>query len=273
MKKPTCLVLTIIGVLLLIVGLVVVVPWITDIVKEFSKVQEHHQQYMITIRQYVNAPLTEEQEQLLSQLLMEQNDISNTQNPNELESILSTEPYLTYLNTQDGQDYSEYTTFVDAMPTLHYESIVNSRLAHFFDTEIDEVTQRIWTDFYFIIREWGKDGKTQSNSQKEFSDLLQRYLVEPIVEHQTDTGGFSKQVIKMGIISAVIVEDNEVFHRVWNRRIQSHGLREGYLRSAIATPEDFALMRSFFENAEEFVEWLTEPFGLEEEEIEVQENQ
>lgn len=272
MKKPTCLVLTIIGVLLLIVGLVVVVPWITDIVKEFSKVKEQHEEYMITIRQYVNAPLTEEQEQLLSQLLMEQNDKSNPQNPNELESILSTEPYLVYLNTQDEQDYSEYSAFVNSMPTLNHESIVNSRLAQFFDTEIDEIAQRIWTDFYYIIREWGKDGKTQTNSQKEFSDLLQKRLVEPLVEQQSETGGFSTKVIKMGIISAVIVEDNEVFHRAWYHRIQSHGLREGYLRSAIVTPEDFALMRSFFENADEFVKWLTEPFGIKEE-VEGDENQ
>ena len=40
MKKTTCLILTIIGVLLLIAGLVVVVPWLVNIVQEFSEMQE-----------------------------------------------------------------------------------------------------------------------------------------------------------------------------------------------------------------------------------------
>ena len=272
MKKPTCLVLTIIGVLLLIVGLVVVVPWFVDLFQEFGKVSEKSLEYMSSIGQYANTPLTAEQEQILSQMLMTQNDTSDLQKPNELESILSTEPYLAYLNTQDGQNYSDYTAFIDMMPTQNHKSVANSRLAQFFDTEIDEVTQRIWTDFYYIIRDWGKEGKTQQNNGREFKDLLQKHLVEPLMENSSETGGFSTKFIKMGIVSAAMVEENEVFHRAWYRRIQSHGLFEGYLRSAIATPEEFALMRSFFEDADVFVNWLTEPFGLEEE-IEVLENQ
>ncbi len=70
------------------------------------------------------------------------------------------------------------------------------------------------------------------------------------MENSSDTGGFSSKIIKMGIVFAAMVEDNAVFHRAWKSRIQSHGLQEGYLRSAIATPEEFALMRSFFENAD-----------------------
>ena len=272
MKKPTCLVLAIIGVLLLIVGLVVVVPWFVDLFQEFGNVSEKGLEHMISIRQYANAPLTVEQEQILSQLLLAQNDTSDLQKPSELESILSTEPYLTYLNTQDGQDYSDYIAFIDLMPTQNHRSVVNSRLEQFFDAEIDEVTQRIWTDFYYIIRDWGKEGKTQQNNGREFKDLLQKHLVEPLMENSSETGGFSTKIIKMGIVSAAMVEENEVFHRVWYHRIQSHGLHEGYLRNAIATPEEFALMRSFFGNTEVFVNWLTESFGLEEE-IEAPEDQ
>ncbi len=268
MKKPTCLILTIIGVLLLIVGLVFVVPWITDIVQEFGKMQEKHEDYSISIRQYADPTLTEEQEQLLSQLLMAQNDKSTPQKPDELESILSTEPYLTYLNLQDGEDYTDYTAFINMMPTQNHKSVVMSRLSQFLETEIGEVTQNIWLDFYYRLREWGKDGKTQANTGKEFNDLLQKHLVEPLMENSSETDGFTAKIIKMGIVSAVMVEDNEVFHRAWKSRIQSHGLQEGYLRSAITTPEDFALMRSFFENSDAFVNWLTEPFGLQEEVVE-----
>ena len=264
--------LTIIGVLLLIVGLVVVVPWLVDIVQEFTMMQEKHEDYRISIRQYANTPLNEEQEQLLSLLLTEQNEISTTQKPDELENILSSETYLTYLDIQDGENYTDYNAYINMMPTQNHRSAVMSKLSKFFETEIEEVTQNIWLDFYYRIRKWGKDGKTQSNSGKEFHDLLQKHLVEPYMENSSDTGGFSTKIIKMGTISAFIVEDNEVFHRVWYHRIQTHGLMEGYLRSAIASPEEFALMRSFFENADVFVHWLTEPFGLEEE-IEVSENQ
>ena len=268
MKKPTCLILTIIGVLLLIVGLVIVVPWIVDIVQEFGKMQEKHEEYTISIRQYANPTLNEEQEQLLSQLLMEQNNKTTPQKPDELESMLSTEPYLTYLNLQDGEDYSEYAAFINMMPTQNHKAVVLSRLSQFLETDIGEVTQNIWLDFYYRLREWGRDGKTQTNTGKEFNDLLQKHLVEPLMENSSDTGGFSSKIIKMGIVSAVMVEDNKVFHRAWNQRIQSYGLQEGFLMSAITTPEEFALMRSFFENADAFVNWLTEPFGLQEESVE-----
>ncbi len=268
MKKPTCLILTIIGVLLLIVGLIFVVPWIVDIVQEFGKMQEKHEEYTISIRQYANTPLNEEQQRLYLIILKEHIEISTTEKPDELESMLSTEPYLTYLNLQDGEDYSEYAAFINMMPTQNHKAVVLSRLSQFLETDIGEVTQNIWLDFYYRLREWGRDGKTQANTSKEFNDLLQKHLVEPLMENSSDTGGFSSKIIKMGIVSAVMVEDNAVFHRAWKSRIQSYGLQEGYLMSAITTPEEFALMRSFFENADAFVNWLTEPFGLQEESVE-----
>ncbi len=262
MKKPTCLVLTIIGVLLLIIGLVVVVPWFVDLFQEFGKMGERHEEHMISIRQYVNTPLNAEQEQLLSQLLVEQDVKTDPQKPGELESILSTEPYITYLSMQDGADYSDYNSFINMMPTQNHRSVVMSRLNKFFETEIEEAAQKIWLDFYYTIREWGKDGKTQSNAGKEFNDLLQKHLVKPLMEDSSNTDGFSSKIIKMGIISSLIVEENSVFHRVWYHRIKSHGLQEGYLRSAIVSPAEFALMRSFFDNADEFINWLSEPFGI-----------
>ena len=268
MKKPTCLVLTIIGVLLLIVGLVVVVPWLVNIVQEFTKVQDQYEENMIAIRQEANEPINAEQQQLLSRLLLDQDETSVSHKPDELEAILSTEPYITYINSQEGEDNLDYNSYVNAMPTQKHKSVVMSRLALFFDNEIGEVTQRIWLDFYYRIREWGKDGKTQLNSGKEFNDILQKHLVEPLMQNKSETGGFFSNSVKMGMISALMVEDNEVFHSAWYRRIQSYGLQEGYLMSAIATPAEFALMRSFFENADEFVKWLSEPFGLEEENVE-----
>lgn len=263
MKKPTCLILTIIGVLLLIVGIVFVVPWIVNIVQEFGKVQEKHEEYAISIRQYANIELTDDQRNVYSQILQEHSETSITQNPDELESMLTSESYISYLESQVGEEYSDYNTFVNVMPTENHRSVVRSRLSQFLEDEIDDATQNIWLDFYYQLREWSKEGKNQSNNSKEFNDILQMHLVEPLIENRSDTGGFSTLIIRMGIVAAAMVEENGVFHRAWNFRIQGFGLQEGYLMSAIATPEEFALMRSFFEDADGFVKWLSEPFGLE----------
>ncbi|MCG9129248.1 hypothetical protein JT359_16785, partial [Candidatus Poribacteria bacterium] len=191
MKKPTCLILTIIGVLLLIVGIVFVVPWIVDIVQEFGNMQEKHEEYAISIRQYANIELTEDQRNVYSQILQEHTEISITQNPDELESMLTSESYISYLENQVGEDYSDYNTFVNVMPTQNHKSIVLSRLSQFLEAEVGEETQNIWLDYYYKLREWSKDGKTQANYSKEFNDILQMHLVEPLMENKSDTGGFS----------------------------------------------------------------------------------
>ena len=265
MKKPTCLILTLVGVLLFIIGLVVVVPWFVDIFKEFGEMTEQHGEYSRSLRELAHQSLTLEQEELLSQLLGEHGVQTDQLSPDDLESILSTELYLSYLTAQDGQVYSDYAAYINAMPTQTHRTFVMSNLTQFLDDEVVEAEQRIWLDFYYRIRQWSKDGNTQLNKRKEFRDLLQKHLVEPLMEDESIPEGFSTKFVKMGFISAFMLEDNEVYHRAWNTRIQTHGQQAGYLRNAITSPAEFALLRSFFDNADAFVNWMSEPFGIDEE--------
>lgn len=272
MKKPTCLILVGIGVLLLIGVLVFVVPIFVEMFQEMQQMSEKHTEYKRTLRQYANEPLTVEQEKLLSQLLGVVGETSDPQNPQDLETLLSTEPYLTYIKTQDGEVYADFPTYVAAMPTLTHRNVVLARLKEFLGTEVEPAEQEIWVDYYYIMRDWSKTGKDLFGNKKEFDELLQKHLVQPLMEQVSGPTELTTKIVKMGIISTFIIEENEVFHHAWHRRFQNYGKQEGYLRCAIATPAEFALMRSFFEDAATFEKWLTEPFRVEED-TEGQENE
>lgn len=264
MKKTTCLILVGIGVLLLVGILVFVVPIFVEMFQEMQQMGEQHAEYKRALRQKVNEPLSIEQEKLLAQLLEIAGETSNPQSPENLETLLSTEPYLTYIKTQDGVDYAYFPAFVAAMPTSTHRNVVLSRLNNFVGTEVEPAEQEIWVEYYYIIRDWSKTGKDVVDNKKEFDELLQKHLVTPIMEQVSVSTELPTKIVKMGIISTFIIEENEVFHHAWRRRFQNYGIQEGYLRSAIATPSEFALMRSFFEDAATFEKWITEPFEVEE---------
>ena len=46
-------------------------------------------------------------------------------------------------------------------------------------------------------------------------------------------------------------------------RLEKHGSQEGLLRCAIATPAEFALVRSFFEDTAAFEKWIQAPLKTE----------
>ncbi len=56
----------------------------------------------------------------------------------------------------------------------------------------------------------------------------------------------------------------EVFHDVWQEHLKKYGSSEGLLRSAITTPAEFALVRSFFEDTTAFEKWIQPPSETEE---------
>lgn len=53
-----------------------------------------------------------------------------------------------------------------------------------------------------------------------------------------------------------MTEDSKVFQEAWRNRLESYGEQEGLLRCAIASPGEFALMRSFFGDMSAFQEWI-----------------
>ena len=55
----------------------------------------------------------------------------------------------------------------------------------------------------------------------------------------------------------------EVFHDAWHKHLEKYGSSEGLLRCAIATPAEFALTRSFFEDTAAFEKWIQAPLKTE----------
>ena len=53
--------------------------------------------------------------------------------------------------------------------------------------------------------------------------------------------------------------DTAVFQDAFRERLQKFGSREGLLRCAIGFPDQFALMRSFFEDTAALEKWILEP--------------
>ena len=281
MKKPTCLILTGIGVLLVVIVLIIAVPWFMNVFEEVQQMGEKQSDYKRELRQFANKPLINDQKLLLQQLIeiAEENSASqmndrqsgDRQNGENLEMVLSSSTYLSFINTHAAdQTYQDYATYLAAMPTSKHREVVKSRLMNLIGTAVEPEQLEIWSDFYYIMRDWSRTGKSIMTDKKEFDELLQTHLVNPLME-DTGLGGVTSNIVKMGLISAFIIEDNEVFHYAWYSRVQSYGFQEGYLRSAIATPLEFALMRSFFADAAAFEKWLSEPFHKAEEPADVQE--
>lgn len=278
MKKPTCLILTGIGILLVVVVLIITVPWFMSAFEEAEQMMEKHNNYKRELRQFANKPLINDQKLLLKQLIEIAGETSDRQsgtrqNGENLERVLSSSPYLSFINTlATDQTYQDYTTYLAAMPTAKHREAVKSRLLNLIGTEAEPEQLEIWTDYYYIMRDWNRTGKSILTDRKEFDELLQTHLVNPLIEN-AGFEGVTSNIVKMGLISSFIIEDNEVFHYAWYSRVQSYGFQEGYLRCAIATPVEFALMRSFFADAVAFEKWLSEPFHKEEEPAEVEEQQ
>ncbi len=94
MKRPIFLTLIGIGVALLVVGVVFVVPWSGQVFNEMETITELHHQLIRALEASAHEPLTAEQEKLLAQLLEIAAGTDISENPNDLERVLSSEPYL-----------------------------------------------------------------------------------------------------------------------------------------------------------------------------------
>ena len=260
MKKPIFLILIGIGVLLLVGGIVFVVPWFGKMMEEMDQIHAQQAEHRRALKASASEPLTEDQETLLSQLLETAGETDTSQSPNNLESLLSSEPYLTYVNTQEGQDYENFLTYVDAMPTESMRTIALSRIKVTLGSDKDDEELQIWLNHYFIVREWGTTVQDPLDNMKELNKLQQTHLIEPLMENDSEISGLSTQIVQIGMSSIFMTEDNNVFQEVWRERLETYGEQEGLLRCAVASPSEFALIRSFFGDMAAFQEWiLTRP--------------
>ena len=256
MKKPVFLILIGIGVALLVVGVVFVVPWFGKMLDEMEQITEQHIQHKRALSGSARAPLTEEQQKLLFQVLEIRGETQVSQNPNDLEAVLSSEPYLAYLKAQEGENYEGFLAYVDAMPTENMKATARSRIKGTLGTDKSDEELDVWTHYYFIVRAWGITVEDPRDNIKELNELQQTHLIAPLMESDPEVSGLHTKIVQIGMSSIFMAEDNDVFKDVWRERIETHGEQEGLLRCAIATPDEFALMRSFFADMTTFQEWI-----------------
>ena len=260
MKKPVFLILIGIGVVLLVVGVVFVVPWFGKMLDEMEQITEQHIQHRRALRMSAREPLNEKEQKLLSQLLEITDETQASQNPNDLEAVLSNEPYLAYLKAQEGENYEDFRAYVDAMPTENMKTIARDRIQNTLGSDKDDEELDVWTDYYFIVRAWGITVEDPRDNIKELNELQQTHLITPLMESNPEVSGLHTKIVHIGMSSIFMTEDNNIFKDVWRERIEIHGEQEGLLRCAIVTPDEFALMRSFFQDLATLQEWiLTRP--------------
>lgn len=256
MKKPIFLILIGIGVLILVGGIVFVVPWLGKMMEEMDQIHAQQAQHQRELKASASEPLTEDQEILLSQLLEVAAETTPSQSANDLEAVLSSEPYLTYLNTREGQDYENFLGYVDAMPTEGMRTLALSRIEGTLGADKDDEELQVWLNYYFIVREWGTTVQDPLGNMKELNKLQQTHLIEPLMENDSEISGLSTQIVHIGMSSIFMTKDNDVFQEVWRERLETRGEQAGLLRCAVASPSEFALMRSFFADMAAFQAWI-----------------
>ena len=251
MKKPIFLILIGIGVLILVGGIVFVVPWFGRMMEEMDQIYAQQEERRRALEASAREPLTEDQEILLSQLLK-----AAAQSPNALETVLSSEPYLTYLKTQEEQDYADFLAYVDAMPTDKMKTVAIARIKAMLGGDKTDEELIVWLNYYFVVREWGTTVENPLDNIKELHELQQTHLIEPLMENGSELSGFSSAIVQISTSPTSITEDNNVFQEVWRERLEKHAEQEGLLRCAVASPVEFALMRSFFADMAAFQTWI-----------------
>ena len=214
-----------------------------------------------------------------------------------LDQVLSSEPYLGYLKTEYGQAYKDFVAYVATMPTLNQKTATRSALKSVLSpitdlsmlppaTKAEQL--QICVDSYFRAREWllTKEGtppiimeiNDMEKFQKihEFDTFHNTYFIPPMVEMYRDTllsidkswtdsqiWGLYRSQLDMREISTTVYlmadDDTAVFHNAFRERLKKYGSREGLLRCAIGFPNEFALMRSFFEDTVALEKWILEP--------------
>ena len=198
-------------------------------------------------------PLTERQEKLLTQLLEEKEG---------LDVVLSSQPYLAYLEEQVGTAHKDYPTYLTAVPTTEQKSTTLFALKEILPPEATGEQIRICVDFYFQLRELIVNEPDITSDSEEMEAFMKIHLIDPLMGTYASKMSTSDaiKVMKMGAVpSGMAPLDTEVFRKIWLEQLETYGSREGLLRCAISTPDEFALIRSFFEDTRALETWIRLP--------------
>ena len=198
-------------------------------------------------------PLTETQEELLAQLFQREDG---------LDVVLSSQPYLMYLEEQHGAAYEDYPMYLASVPTPQQKSTTLFALKESLPEEATDEQVQICMDFYFEFHELiVKEPDTASDSE-EMEAFMKVHLVDPLMNTYSSKMATSDaiEVMKLAAVpSGMAPLDTNVFRKVWLKHLEVYGSREGLLRCAISTPDEFALIRSFFEDTAALEEWIRRP--------------
>lgn len=198
-------------------------------------------------------PLTESQEKLLTQLLEEKEG---------LDAVLSSQPYLTYLEEQIGAIHKDYPTYLAAVPTTEQKSTILFTFKELLPPETTDEQLQICMDFYFQFSELIVNEPDVPYESEEMEPFFEKHLANPLMETYSSKMSTSDAiaVMKMAAVpSGMAPLDTNVFRKVWVKQLETYGSREGLLRCAVSTPDEFALMRSFFQSAAALEEWIRLP--------------
>ena len=243
------------------------------------------------LEKLVQQPLTTDQQRLLTQLL---------NNNASLEQVLSSKPYLAYLEERYGQAYQDFVDYAAAIPTLSQKIAIRSALKSVLSPITDlsmlpSVTKaeqlQICVDSYFgaCERLLSKDdmppiinGMEEFQTMREFDAFRDTYFIPPMVEMYRDTllsidkswtdsqtWGLYRSQLDMRETSTIVYlmadDHTRVFQNAFRERLEKYGSQEGLLRCAIGFPDEFALMRSFFKDSAALERWIVETPSLSQE--------
>lgn len=198
----------------------------------------------------IRKPLTEAQQKLLYQLL---------KHNGALDDILSNESYLTYLKSETGKTYKDFSDYIAAMPTPKQKTKVLFSFKEALPPHTKAKALSICTDYYFKLRSLLVNEPDILGEMNALIAFQTKNLMEPLMEIYPAAELFShmSELTQMSMVSTLTAQTNtEVFHNAWRERLEKHGSSEGLLRCAIATPAEFALVRSFFEDTAAFEKWI-----------------
>ena len=198
-------------------------------------------------------PLTESQEELLTQLLEEKEG---------LDVVLSSQPYLMYLEEQVGVSHKKYAAYLAAVPTTEQKSATVLALKETLPAEATDEQIQICTDFYFQCREMTVKEPHIASDSEEMQAFIKVHLVDPLMDTYSSKMSTSDaiEVMKIAAVpTGTAALDTKVFRKIWLKNLEIYGSREGLLRCAISTPDEFALMRSFSEDVDAFERWIRLP--------------
>ena len=224
-----------------------------EMMKGVKDVIGHYQKRKKVLEASVREPLTEAQQQLLHQLL---------QRTGTLDETLSSAPYLTYLKAEVGQEYQDFPTYVAAMPTAERKTDVLFSFKKVLPPKTTVEALTICADYYFKLRLLSVKEPDILDDRNALVEFQTEHLMEPLmaISSPTDLLSHMSGLMQMGMVTNLKAQIyTEVFHDVWREWLEEQGSSKGLLRCAIATPAEFALMRSFFQDTAAFEKWIQTP--------------